>query len=332
MISPAVQSILDQNHFELVRILRYGPRFICLKVRSGDRVGMFKMALPVAERSPQLAPPGYTWTEHEEILILEQRLLKEALFLQFFSQQLGGAGFEPQVIALSDTSPVWSLRTYIAEQPLTVDNSDFRFDQRFFELVTPRQAVDFFRKLHELSDRLPQSLTDLIMPYTSALTNPMRFERSLSRAEAMPQFKSQAAHLGRRFQELVPEYDNYRRVITQYEPYSCHLFVVNGKIGLIDWENVGWGHALQDLSVLWMRCFEQPDWQADYLEVLREYGYFGGNGQLFWDSELLIQSFANHQYFKTTDHIGTPEYDAAALTFFEHTIERILGHSPYFKA
>jgi hypothetical protein len=101
-------------------------------------------------------------------------------------------------------------------------------------------------------------------------------------------------------------------------------------MGLIDWENVGWGHALQDLSVLWMRCFTQPEWQAEYVRLLEEHGYFEGNGRLFWESELLIQAFANHQYFYGGGPIGTPEYDEAGIKFFERVIHGIMAESEYF--
>ncbi len=147
----------------------------------------------------------------------------------------------------------------------------------------------------------------------------------------MPEFAVAADHLAERFEAATPRYADYEQVITQYEPYSCHIFLVGNKLSLIDWENVGWGHALQDFSVLWMRCFEHPEWQAEYVRLLELYGYFKGNGQLFWESELLIQSFANHKYFADGGPIGTPEYDARGMKFFESTIRNILATSDYFK-
>ncbi len=331
-ISPFVRGVLEQNHFELIRVLRYGPRFICLEVRSGDRRGMFKMVLPEAERGPHNTPPGYVWTEFERIDKLERRLLKEALFLQFFSQQLGEAGFEPQIIALSETSPVWSLRTFIDERPMSAWDSNFIFSPRFYRSITPRQVIDFFIKLHSLSDRLPESLTDYIKDFTSTLTNQSRFERSVERARLMPAFRGAADRLQAAFAAAAPHYSDYEPVITQYEPYSCHLFLVHDKVSLIDWENVGWGHALQDVSVLWMRCFDDPEWQAEYVRLLEAEGYFKGHGRLYWESELLIQSFANHQYFAEGGPIGGPDYDQRAIAFFQATISNILATSEYFKA
>ncbi len=330
-LSPFVLNVLKENHFELLSVLRYGPRFICLTVKSGERKGMFKMVLPESERGERNTPPGYKWTEFERIDLLERRLLKEALFLQFFSQQLGEAGFEPQIIAMSDVSPVWSLRTYISERPMSAWDSNFVFSPRFYQAVSPRQAVDFFHKLHSLSGQLPQSLEDMIQAFTSTLTNESRFERSVERAQTMPEFRQSADHLAEQFAAAKPRYENYRKVITQYEPYSCHVFLVHDKVSLIDWENVGWGHALQDLSVLWMRCFDDPEWQAEYVEILEEYGYFEGDGRLYWESELLVQSFANHQYFADGGPIGAPEYDKRAVQFFVDTIQGVLGSSNHFK-
>jgi hypothetical protein len=331
-LSPFVLKVLKDNHFKPVEVLRYGPRFICLVVKTGNRIGMFKMVLPVDERTPANTPPDYKWTEFEAIEALERRLLKEALFLQFFSQQLGEAGFEPQIIALSEGTPVWSVRTFIKERPMSAWDSNFILSPRFYQHVTPRQAVEFFHKLHQLSPAVPQSLTEYIKAFVSTLTNSNRFERSVARAKAMPEFAGLADHLAERFAAVQPRYADYTRVITQYEPYGCHLFLVNGKLGLIDWENIGWGHPLQDLSVLWMRCFDDPEWQAEYIRVMDEYGYFEGNGRLYWESELIIQGFANHQYFSEGGPIGNLDYDQRAIRFFADTIRQTIQNSDVFRA
>lgn len=330
-LSPFVLQVLKENHFEPQQVLRYGPRYVCAVVKSGDRKGFFKMVLPVEERV-KMSPPDYRWTDYDEPEILEKRLLKEALFLQFFSQQIGDAGFEPQIIALSETSPVWSLRTFIAERTMSAWNSDFVFSPRFFEKIAPRQAVEFFARLHEMSAILPQNLAEMVQDFRSTLTNPNRFERSLERAAELGAFKSQVRHLEKKFAEFGPQYTDYRPVIAHYEPYPPHIFSAEGRMGLIDWENVGWAHSMQDFSVLYMRCFPDPDWQNEYLKAIEELGYFEGNGRLFWDSEMLIQGFANHKYFAEGGPIGTPEYDKQAVKFFAATIENVLADSPYFKA
>ncbi len=79
-----------------------------------------------------------------------------------------------------------------------------------------------------------------------------------------------------------------------------------------------------------MRCFTNPDWQTEYTRLLEAKGYFDGNGRLFWETEMLIQGFANHAYFANGGPIGTPEYDAAAIVFFETTTKSILENSQYF--
>lgn len=330
-LSPFVRQVLEDNNLVPLRVLRYGPRFVCIHVRNGEQEGMFKMVLPLNERGPHNTPAGYTWTDHDNIAILERRLLKEALFLQYFSQHLGPNGFEPQIQAMSETSPVWSLRTYIDERTMSAWDSNFIFSQRFYTEVEPHQVIDFFRHMHRLSDNLPLPLSDIIAEFVSTLTNPSRFERSVARAKQMPKFKGVAKALEKKFASFEVNYAEYERVVTQYEPYSCHLFVVNDKVSLIDWENVGWGHKLQDLSVLWMRCFDVPEWQAEYERLLEAYGYFEGNGRLYWESEILIQSFANHEYFADGGPIGNSEYDKRATDFFSYQIEKILTTSKYFK-
>lgn len=330
-LSPFVRHTLEKNNLVPLRVLRYGPRFVCIHVQNGKQEGMFKMVLPLSERGPHNTPDGYTWTDHDNISVLERRLLKEALFLQYFSKHLGPDGFEPQIQALSVESPVWSLRTYIANKTMSAWDSNFIFSQRFYAEVEPHQVIDFFRHMHRVSDSIPEPLSDMISEFVSTLTNKNRFERSVERAKQMPQFAQYAKKLESKFASYADNYSDYQPVVTQYEPYSCHLFVVNGKVSLIDWENVGWGHTMQDLSVLWMRCFDAPKWQDEYVKLLESYGYFEGNGRLYWESELLIQSFANHQYFAEGGPIGNAEYDERAVKFFSSTIDKILSESEYFK-
>lgn len=330
-LSPYVRQVLAENHFEPKQLLRYGPRYVCMVVKSGDREGFFKMVLPIEERQ-KVSPKDYIWTEYDYTDRLEQRLLKEALFLQFFSQQIGGAGFEPQMIAFSDTSPVWSLRNFIHERTMSAWNSDFVLSPRFFTAIAPRQAADFFAKLHQVSSILPQNLAELIAEVKSTLTNERRFHGTAERAAQLPQFAAAADGLLQKFTGYLPRYRDYQPVLTHYEPYAPHIFSKDGQMGLIDWENIGWGHCMQDFSVLYMRCFMEPDWQAEYLQAIEELGYFEGNGRLYWDSEILIQGMANHKYFADGGPIGTKQYDQKAISFFTRSIEDILARSPYFKA
>lgn len=330
-ISPFVQNVLDENNFTPVSLLRYGPRFVGAVVRHGDTEGFFKMVLPLEERA-KMQTGDYRWTEYDDRERLERRLIKEALFLQFFSQELGGAGFEPQIIALSETTPVWSLRTFISEKTMSAWNSDFVFSPRFFETFTPRQCIEFFHRLHEVSDIIPANLSEIISEFRSTLLNPSRFERTVERMRELPAFADKADHLKEAFERVQPRYSDYKKVVTHYEPYPPHIFSSQGQMGLIDWENVGWGHQLQDLAVLYMRCSAKPEWQAEYLKVMEEFGYFEGNGRLFWESEMLIQGLANHKYFAEGGPIGTEEYDKNAIAFFTKTVGDILAHSEYFKA
>jgi hypothetical protein len=328
-LSPYVREVLAENHLEPVQLLRYGPRFICCVVRQGAKEGFFKMVLPLEERR-NIANTDYIWTEYDEGPLLERRLIKEALFLQFFSRHLDSYGFRPHIIALSDTSPVWSLRTFINERTMSAWDSDFIFSQRFFDTFTPRQTIDFFVRIHNLSLEVPDNMRILIADFISTLLNPNRFERSIERLREIPSLSHYADQLNERFNAAKPRYADYRHVITHYEPYAPHIYSSAGQMGLIDWENVGWGHQLQDLSVLYMRCGSRPDWQAEYVEILEEYGYFKGNGRLFWESELIIQSLANHKYFMEGGPIGTPEYDKESIKFFESTVASIMKNSEFF--
>ncbi len=328
-LSPVVRQVLADNHLKPLSVLRYGPRFVCIKVAMGKDIGMFKMMLPQDERATA-APADFFWTEHEEPARLEHRLVKEARFLQYFAGQLKPEGLEPQVLAVSDQAPVWSIRRFVDGPSMAVDDSNFVFTSSFYHQVSPRQMVDFFRSLHQASANLPQPLTHLIDGEVSELCNPVRLGHIIERMEQMPPFAHLTEHLRDRLAQAAPAYSDYQPVIAQYEPYPCHLFMVNGRISLIDWENVSWAHPLQDLSIVWMRSFDNPAWQAEYSKIIKEYGYFKGHGQLYWDSELILQALANYRHFSINGPIGTADYDRRALAFFTQTINQTMAHSPYF--
>lgn len=328
-LSPFVLGVLQENHFEPVQLLRYGPRFVCLVVKTGDRTGMFKMVLPEKERL-QNTPKGYVWTIDDRTEVLEERLLKETLFLQFFSQQLGRYGFEPQLIALSEDSPVWSLRTYIPNNSMSAWDSSFVFRKDFYNQVSPRQIIDFFQALHRLSPDLPEPLHRLTADYVP-LTIDGRFKEAAVIARSQEQFRDRAEQIEAALRQSRPAYEEFERVITHYEPYACHLFLVNGQISLIDWENVGWGHRMHDLSILWMRMIDDPEWQAEYVRLLQEDGYFEGQGRRYWDNELMMQSLANLNHLHYGGQFGTPAFTRRAIDFFKQTVERLLNESPYFQ-
>ena len=324
-LSPAVRRVLDENHFQLIETLAYGPRFVCAIVRSGALNGMFKMVLPQEERHR----PNYVWTVDDSAENLEGRIMKEALFLQYFSQQLGAHSFEPQIIAISEASPAWSLRTYIDKPSMSAWDSTFVFRREFYDEVTPGQVFNFFHRIHELSSSLPESLSDLLPDYVP-FTLRGRFKEAYKAADKLG-FADQAEHINACLDRSKRAYDNYERVISHYEPYSCHLFVDGHKLAFIDWENVGWGHKLMDLSIFWMRMFDNPEWQNGLYRELEQAGYLRGKGLQYWHNELLMQSFANLNHLKYGGTFGTPGFTERAKAFFTQTIEDILSTSPYFQ-
>ncbi len=113
-------------------------------------------------------------------------------------------------------------------------------------------------------------------------------------------------------------------VITHNEPYASHIFVENGKIALIDWENVAWGHRLHDLSILWMRLIDREDWRDRLYGLLEADGYLESRGErMVWDLEILVQSIANLNYFHFNP-MPDPLFGQKANDFFVANIATII--------
>jgi hypothetical protein len=80
-----------------------------------------------------------------------------------------------------------------------------------------------------------------------------------------------------------------------------------------------------DYAALWIRGFNQPQWQADFIEELHRRGVLGTpEQQQLWDMEVLLASSGNLNYL----HWSKIEDDAVraeAAASLQRNIENILG-------
>lgn len=324
MISEYVQSILNDNHFTVVKVLRYGPRFATIKVEHQGKDGLFKIALPRSEQQ-MFRPADYYWTFHDTTIELEKRLIREAFTLQYLSQEISRQ-FEPQIIAVNTSSPAWSLRTYVKDVGYEMGVSYHAFRKSFYENISPRDMVQFFNHLHVLSDDLPESVRSLMTP-RSDLDNERKQRQQLALAYCQSTASLQSYHddIQRCFAEADAVRPGSRLVITHGEPYAPHFFGQHAHIGLIDWENAHLYDPTLDLSILYPRLFTNPPWQLQFKAAVAVLGYFDDYGQLQWNSSLLYECIYQHQWLNAGNTLFGPTYDQQALEYFSKTIAQTVN-------
>ena len=126
------------------------------------------------------------------------------------------------------------------------------------------------------------------------------------------------------FDEVEEVWNKAPRFISHCEPYGVHLFRHGDSLALIDCENVALWNKLHDLSMIWIRAFEDPIWQSNLYRAIEAEGYLEGDNALIWKAEIVMQCASNYIYFKyhSPDSI---EYREAAKTFLMQTIKATLG-------
>jgi thiamine kinase-like enzyme len=322
MLSPYVQKVLDDNNFSLTEVLRYGPRFACLLVECNGSQGFFKMSLPLEEQRLH-RPDDYFWTPHDNMDELDRRLIREAIVLEYLTTEMNG-DFEPKIIATSQESPVWSLRTFIKTPGYEVGDSNFMFDERFYIEQSPQSLMNFFLRLRDTSDNMPESLRAQLIPQTSYREEYRnRFNRVLEFARKSNEFEPYVETIASKF-DVIFDPANTSSVLSHGEPYPPHFFAHNGTLGLIDWENAQFREPIYDLATVYLRLFPNPTWQAEFLEEITTNGYFENGALAVWDAYILYSSLFHYQWVSEGKSLGTEAFGNAASKYFKATILRIV--------
>lgn len=313
--------ILRQQGLQPKQVLRHGPRYLCVMVSRGERQLFFKQLLLPEQDSDY------------DIGMLRGAFRRETKLLGWLSDHAFALSLlAPRLLAAGEGDNPWYLRELIPGQPMSDGGTDFIFARDFFDLVQPEVVVHAFESLHALASKDRAWLETELDLGTYTLREYADGTHWQVTAQNREHLTPYASKVDQFLQQAQPTFDRFMTtrkysVLGHHEPYPSHLFVLEGRIGLIDWENVGWTNRVQDLSKIWLRSFDAPKWQQRFEDSIRELGYFENGGWTVWQTELLLQCIANTGYVMRS-HLGTSEYRERAVEFFAHTIGRILRHNP----
>lgn len=251
-LHPVVHEILESRGLQVLTVFQPGPRFAALLVRQGETEAVLKVALP----APRAEGDEMTV---ERVRMAHRNIDKEILWLQFLDEWVPESAREKflftRLMDYSDTETHWYLREALPGSPMAAANNPFPFPAQLYDLISPQQLFEYFSYIHSISPQTPVNLSSQFWHRWTRYDQYDHFGRWLH--GMLPKVAQGKEYLGPILDyvekhKFIMEAD--QTVLIHQEPFASHIFYHEGRIGLIDWENLDFGHKLYDLSVVWMRA------------------------------------------------------------------------------
>jgi aminoglycoside phosphotransferase (APT) family kinase protein len=298
------QPIFDRLNFEPTKVFRDGPRFY---VVGGEYVGekaIFKSDVEVGPRRMRKA----RFRMRREALFLKNAKLKHTP--KFYKEGVRKRFF-------------WLLEGWVPGESQERGESTFLIKDSFFTKRNLDYLIEFLMGLRRLGENPPPQFEEQLPRYT--LANYMNLI-----------WKEREQLLGRELSERASAFLKARHklfnasqtVITHHELYGPHIFVDNGKLNVIDWENVGWGNTAYDFTEVWIRSFAHSDFQG---ELMKRFRSLQDDKKVFdelFRVETVLQGIGNLKYFRR-ESMSKEELAVAeeASDFLRENIEKAVeGH------
>ena len=274
--------ILAAHNLKIEKVTRDGPRFFVAICKKGKERFIFKTCI-------------YTKTfDH----LTNSKFAKEVLFLFFLKDQDAKYHFlnqsTPKIFDGNTYGRTWYLREYIDGQIQNIGSGTVRFKPSFFTDSTQKWILEFYRELAKIkSTELPDDLADLIKAQSNLKKT--IYYINLGRKHIIKHFDE------KKFRKIISYlrtkielYNSTKRTLSHHEPYAPHFIKRrSSKFVLIDWENLGPSHPVNDISMIWMRCASHPKWQAKLLSDFRKQWPSPHAYNEIWEVKVLVQSLFN---------------------------------------
>lgn len=313
-----VQNAIGRHDIELVRLFRDGPRYYTALVKASDQQGILKVVLP--------ANPGRQ--NPQSVSELSKLVRREILLLQLFERHEADlSGLSPHLLDFGNDEPAWYLREHLDGNAFTHPEAPFVYGPEFFKAIPAAQVASYVASVHLIS-RLDHDMLGLLEETRFDLWSYERLSNWRGIAQVIPALRALVPAIAERFDQARETYDFAtadlsQAVIAHNELYPDHFFLINRRLCLIDWENVGLSNRLRDLVSVWQRSFQNPTWQRSLRDAIAAEGVLEGGGMAVWRTEILMQSIANLGYF-WRENFADKAYQAAATSFLLESIEAVL--------
>lgn len=250
----SIPTSLNGKTLHVTEVIRNGPRFFIAKVAVGSKTYLFKSLYESARNDDNVT----TWARNLE---------REILFLQWFQEK--HIVQVPKMTAYELLPSPWYMREDVSGELQSYEGSDFLFKESFFNSHSLAFA-DFFTLLRSLTDQLPNRLHSLTKNNDSpeALYEGMVLYHLGKITEHLPNFFEPALiDACKNFYDTNKQfYFDQRSALSHTEPYASNIFKKEENLFvLIDWERLEQVDPSHDIAILWIRGFENQQWQSDLL-------------------------------------------------------------------
>lgn len=273
----ALADLFHQYRLHVIEVTRRGPRFVVAVVRYKGQRAVFKMCVFPSSVD--------TWSG--------KKFSREVRFLQYLhaSKHPLARRMAPGIYAGNTVGRAWYLREYIPGKAFDL-GGPIRFRSSFFQTKYLRHILRGFADLqfiepHHVPDDLRRSFKR-----DDTVRQAMRFLKpfwgDFERAIGIP---GSAPVLQRWLKQRQKVFDALPSALAHHEPYAPHFIWSNGRLRLIDWENINIANPVADGVVLWMRGGDHPRWQAELRRGWRRHwSSLGSRFDLAWETDLVIRS------------------------------------------
>lgn len=284
-LANTINSVIKKHNLHIKKIFRLGPRFFIAMCTKGKKNTFFKICLEYWTPATGIKTTPKSEMNEIEILITLNKSKNHTLKTGV-----------PRIIDSNINEYIWMLRDLIPGKTQNIKGSNFLFTKKFFTSKNIEWLTLFFLGLQNETAHLPSSLKKSIHAHTL-----LSYEQCIDWKGVLSRHKlgSLVAPMKTSLNACRKIFDCAPKVLTHHEPYASHFIKdSNDKLHLIDWENIGLNNPLHDMSIMWMRGFENIEWQNNLLvhaqkKMLPKKNEFDA----IIKAEMLLQSVGNISFF-----------------------------------
>jgi hypothetical protein len=303
---PQVRNIVEHERLEVGEVIRSGPRYWIGRVRRAGRWMILKVLL---DNTIQPSPGGGSEIDPAGAMETEIRL-----FLALQRSKRKGAG-EPEVVGYELGRQPWLLRALQQGHSLSAGLSPTIFSDELYRPEVTEALVDSLARLQELKSEFK----GLIKPV------PLKHMTSKDYLEPVGLVAPYARDAWAALQSEFDYYDDRLDAVTHGQAFPPHIYLHNGLVSLIDWEDAGMRSKMYDFVTVWLRGFMNEPWKRSFLNTLRQRGILATQeDERLWQIETLVQSYGMLIYFHWTQ-VETPAQRLEAVNSLKHQVEAVLG-------
>ncbi len=310
-----IQQILNAQQLTVKQVYRDGPRYWVGRVQRGDADLVLKT---VIDDTAWVSPDSHKVFRPSDQLRAEMSVLRG---LEAAKDEL--AGNVQTVVASSEAEEnTWMLRTFDAGVGMAAGNSPFVYRPEFFVDDVREAVLDYIESFQRLTPTLRACLPDMPHALQTTLAAKMTAVDLASPSELLTPFAATVTAYLEARREL---HDTSRDTLSHGQTFPPHIYLNDGRVSMIDWENASLNNSMQDYVMLWIRGFDNPGWQYSFVERLAERGILGSDDDHeIWRMEVLLQAAGNLNYLHWS-RSEPAELQTRAIASLRRQIEDVLA-------